>query len=264
MSLLRSKVCWHCTATRWPHRNGGNLQVAGQTATCLCIPQTGTNETSSPQLALTWHDPVQHMSFTASRNLNLLQRLSWFLHKSALLVFYCSYILLSFDYCDVVWGCCTKEEALSWECLQNFAAWATLHLHHWYSASSTRRELSLSSRQDFHLAQHSFKTVCGHHRPYLKCLLTPTSATHSHYTRQASTGSAHLPLPRTNFGIKAFSYCGAVMWNSLPSHAQNASTGIGAVLATARGTVVKYASVTLMTAEKSIYPLIRSVLPLSR
>ena len=40
----------------------------------------------------------------------------------------------------------------------------------------------------------------------------------------ASTGSAHLPLPRTNFGKKAFSYRGAAMWNSLPSHAHNTST----------------------------------------
>ena len=37
----------------------------------------------------------------------------------------------------------------------------------------------------------------------------------------ASTGSAHLPLPRTNFGKEAFSYRRAAMWNSLPSHARN-------------------------------------------
>ena len=176
---------------------------------------------------LTWHKHVQQVSSTVSRNLNLLRRLSWFLPKSALLVFYRSYILPSFDYCDVVWGCCTKEEALSLERLQNFAARAILRLRRWHSASSARRELSLptlSSRRDFHLAQHSFKAIRGHHPPYLKCLFTPTSATHSHHTRQASTGSAHLPLPRTNFGKKAFSYRGAAMWNSLPSHARNTST----------------------------------------
>ena len=61
---------------------------------------------------LTWHEHVQQVSSTVSRNLNLLRRLSWFPPKSALLVFYCSYILPFFDYCDVVRGCCTKEEAL--------------------------------------------------------------------------------------------------------------------------------------------------------
>ena len=81
-----------------------------------------------------------------------------------------------------------------------------------------------SSWRDFHLAQHSCKARHGHHPLYLKCLLTHTSASHGHHTRQASTGSAHLPLPRTNFGKKAFSYSGAAMWNSLPSHARNAST----------------------------------------
>ena len=51
---------------------------------------------------LTWHEHVQQVSSTVSRNLNLLWWLSWFPPKSALLVFYCFYILPSFDYCDVV------------------------------------------------------------------------------------------------------------------------------------------------------------------
>ena len=159
-----------------------------------------------------------------SRNLNLLRRLSWFLPKAALLVFYHSYILPSFHYCDVIWGCCTKEEVASLERLQNVAAQTILRQRRRYSAYSARRELSLStlsSRCDIHLAQHSFRGLLP---SYLHSLFTLTSATHGHCTMQASTASVHLPLPRTNFGKKPLSYRDAAIWNSLPTNARIAST----------------------------------------
>ena len=154
----------------------------------------------------------------------MLRRLSWFLPKAALLF---SYILPSFDYCDVVWGCCLNEEALLLERLQNFAARAILHQRRWQSASSARKELclsTLSSRRDFHLAQHSYRAIRGLYPPYLKCLFTLSSATHGHHTRLASTDSVNLPQPKTNFGNKAFICRGAALWNSLPSNAREVST----------------------------------------
>ena len=129
---------------------------------CVCINDT-----------LNWCEHVWLASSTVSRNLNLLRRLSWFVPKVALLVFYCSYILPSFNYCDVVWGYCIKDEAASLECLQNFAARTILRQCCSYSASSARRELSLStmsSRRD--LAQHSYKAIRGLHPRYLQSLFT--------------------------------------------------------------------------------------------
>ena len=105
----------------------------------------------------------------------------------------------------MVWGCCTKEEVTSLERLQNFAARTILHQCRRYSASSARRELSLStlsSRCDIHLAQHAFKAIRGLLPPYLPSLFTLTSATHGHCTRHASTVSVYYPLPRTNFREK--------------------------------------------------------------
>ena len=138
---------------------------------------------------LTWREHVQYVAATVSTNLNLLRCLSWFLPEAALLLFYRSYILPSFDYCDVVWGCCSNEEALLLERLQNFAARAILHQCRWQSASSARKQLSLSTLscwRDFHLAQHSCRAICGLHPPYLKCLFTLSTATHGHHTRLAS------------------------------------------------------------------------------
>ena len=119
-----------------------------------------------------------------------------------------------------MWGCCTKDEAASLERLQNFAAQPFFA-----SAAGIQRPLpgeSLASQPC--LAQHSHKAIHGLHPPYLQSLFTLTSASHGHCTRQASTASVHPPLPRTNFGGKAFSYHGAAIWNSLPTNVCIAST----------------------------------------
>ena len=61
---------------------------------------------------LTWSDHVNLVCTKVTQSLSLLRRLSWFLPQSLLLLYLKSYILPSFDYCDVVWSGCTKDEAL--------------------------------------------------------------------------------------------------------------------------------------------------------
>ena len=61
---------------------------------------------------LTWSDHVNLVCMKVTRSLSLLCHLSWFLPQSLLLLYLKSYILPSFDYCDVVWSGCTKGEAL--------------------------------------------------------------------------------------------------------------------------------------------------------
>ena len=60
---------------------------------------------------LTWGDHIAHISTKVSRSLNLLRRLSWFLPKSLLLLYFKSYVIPTFDYCDVAWSNCTTSEA---------------------------------------------------------------------------------------------------------------------------------------------------------
>ena len=60
---------------------------------------------------LTWSDHINMICSKVTRSLNLLRRLSWFLPHSLLLLYLKSYILPSFDYCDVVWSSCSQEES---------------------------------------------------------------------------------------------------------------------------------------------------------
>ena len=141
--------------------------------------------------------------------------------------FYQSYILPSFDYCDVVWNGCTTEEAATLERLQNYAARLIIHQRKGYCASAAKKQLGLaavSSCRAVHLAQQTAKSIRGGNPIYLKQLFTPSIDVHRHWTRHAVEVNVHLPLPRTNFGKKAFSYSGAAIWTSLPTEARKAST----------------------------------------
>ena len=145
---------------------------------------------------------------------NLLRHLSWFLFQP--LLYRKSYILPSFDYCNVVWSRCTKDKALRLETL-NFACRTVLHRHRDYSASAVRSGLGLSTlyaRRKLHLAQTMFKCLSSYSPPYLSQLFSSST---SHYsTRSSSTCQLNLPSSRTCFGQKSFSFAGASLWQSLP------------------------------------------------
>ena len=90
---------------------------------------------------LTWSDHIAHICTKVSRSLNLLRRPSWFLPKSLLLLYLKSYVILTFDYCYVVWSNCTNADAKCLETLFNYGCRLVLHKPHFYSASSARQEL---------------------------------------------------------------------------------------------------------------------------
>lgn len=171
--------------------------------------------------SLTWSDHIDMVCKKVSRSLNLLRRLSWFLPQPLLLLFLNSYILPSFDYCDIVWSGCTNQQAKHLETLLNFSCRTVLRKQKEYSACAARRELgltTLASRRKLHTAQMVFKCLSplSPSPPYLAQLLSPTT---SHYrTRASSFSQLNLPPVKTSFGQKAFSYLGTSVWRSLPDH----------------------------------------------
>ena len=62
-----------------------------------------------------------------------------------------------------------------------------------------------------------FKVINKLGPDYLAPLCTPASKVHKHDTWAAASGVLHLPRAVTNFGRKAFSFCGPKIWNSSPS-----------------------------------------------
>ena len=165
---------------------------------------------------LTWSDHVNMVCNKVARSLSLLRRLSWFLPQSLLLLYVKSYILPSFDYCDVVWSGCTKAEALRLQTLFNFACRIVLRRRRDYSASAARRQLglsTLSARRNLHLAQTMFKCLSFQSPPYLSQLF---SAPSTHYnTRSSSSSQLNLPTTRTSgrWGFVHITQCWGLVTN---------------------------------------------------
>ena len=175
---------------------------------------------------LSWDDHIQLITTKVTRNINLLRNLSWFLPRSALLKFYEAYILPTFDYCDVVWFCCTRTQTLKLERLQNYAGRVIPKEPRISSATSIRKKLgwtTLETRRNTHMATHIFKTLKNAAPSYLQTLLQPRKTT-GYHTRGAVCGNLLLPQPRTEAGKKAFSFSAPRLWNSLPDEAKGSTS----------------------------------------
>ena len=174
---------------------------------------------------LTWSNHVDYIIAKVSKNIHLMRRLSWFLPRSALMLFFNSYILPSFDYCDVIWHGCTKSDCDRLETIQNFAAKSILRKKSSSSSTAARETLGLSTlkrRRELHLSYHTFKSVKNLHPNYLSNLFTPLR--HCYNTRSSELNLLSIPRMRTSLGQRSFSFAGAKSWNSLPSEAQTASS----------------------------------------
>ena len=142
-----------------------------------------------------------------SCRLNLLRRLSWFLPRSLLLTYLKSYILPHFDYCDVVWSGCTQDESCHLESLLNFGCKIVLHRRRDSSSTAALQEIGLTTlRRKLHMAQCMFRSLSSQAPPYLSRLFSYVSCHHN--TRSSFTSKLNLPLVRSSFGRKAFSFAG--------------------------------------------------------
>ena len=190
----------------------GNLRLKVDDKTVECVRSfkflgVVVNDT------LTWADHIDMVCKKVSRGLNLLRRLSWFLPRPLLLLYLKSYILLHFDYCDVVWIGCTEAESLCLESLLSFACQTVLH--RCFAAHCELGLSTLSSRRKFHLAQTVFKCLYSPCPTYLSQLFpTPSS---SYHTRSSSSSQLDLPAARSSYVQRAFSFAGPSVCRSLPA-----------------------------------------------
>ena len=94
---------------------------------------------------------------------------------------------------------------------------AASYLKGYSSASAARSDLGLSthlSRRKRHLAQFVFKCLSSQSPSYLSQLFSTPSS--SYYIRSCSSNQLNLPVVKSSFGQKAFSFTGASLWRLLP------------------------------------------------
>ena len=131
-----------------------------------------------------------------------------------------------FDYCDSVWGSCTKALANKLQKLQNRAARILTHCNYDANADFLIQQLGwkkLHSQRSIHKAVMIYKSLDGLAPDYLSSKFLDRSSV-CNYSLRGTEGKLAVPMPHTNYMKNSFSYSGAVLWNSLPIELRQANS----------------------------------------
>ena len=133
-----------------------------------------------------------------------------------------------FDYCSVVWGNCAKTLSDKLQRLQNRALRVLTNTCYDADANQLLKELgwvdNLEFRRQKLKAEMVYKSLNGLAPNYLSSKFIQRSDVITAYNLRDSDGKLAISLPRTNYYKKSFGYSGAVLWNSLPSAARQATS----------------------------------------
>ena len=185
-----------------------------------------TQETSTKLLGVVIDDKLnwsQHITYLVSKlspKVSLLSRLKHTLSPALLNTVYKSIIQPLFDYCDTVWGDCSKSQQLILQRLQNRAARIiTGDFDYTHSVTSLIQNLGwtkLAERRQFHISTLMYKSLNEMAPNYLQSKFIKRNTVHSLNTRSSLNGDLHLPRPRTEKFKQSLSCKGPFSWNSLP------------------------------------------------
>ena len=165
---------------------------------------------------LSWSNHIDTLSNNISSAIGTLKRTWPFISEHTALQIYQALILPHFDYCSSVWGDCNLTFSNKLQKIQNRAAWAITRSSYDTSASFLLNRLNLDdliTRRQKLKAKLMFKTINVLTPEYLQNLLSTRS---TRYNLRDSDAKLELPMPRTNYGKRAFCYIRALLWNKLP------------------------------------------------
>ena len=170
---------------------------------------------------LTWDNQIKHISSKVSNGLRMLylaRKLTD--NQETLKTIYYSLVQPYFDYCDVVWGDCSKTRADKLQKLQNRAARIITRANYSIRSSDVLNILEwskLEERRKRHLLVTMFKVFNNTCPTYLRERFHRTSEIHD-YNLRGSDYDLHLPLPNPNFLKSSANYFNVFCHLTLKNH----------------------------------------------
>ena len=158
--------------------------------------------------------------------LGAIKRIRHLIPFNVLINVYDSLIQPHFDYCNVVWSNCGIGLSDKLQRLQNCAARILMsansdcNVDHLFLALGWRK---LKHQRQVSTAIMMYKTVHGMTPDYLTSKFVSRDEITSYRLRNTENKLV-LPLPRTNYLKKSFSYSGAKLWNSLSHDLRSADS----------------------------------------
>ena len=175
---------------------------------------------------LSWNVHVEKLCKKIASGVGALKRARSFVPYETLRSVYMSLVQPHFDYCDSVWGNCTKALANKLQKLQNRAARILTHSNYDANADFLIQQLGwkkLHSQRSIHKAVMIYKSLNGLAPDYLSAKFLDRSSV-CNYSLRDTEGKLAVPMPHTNYMKNSFSYSGAVLWNSLPIELRQANS----------------------------------------
>ena len=173
---------------------------------------------------LSWSCHIDEISRKIASGISALRRVRPFISTKIAVMIYKALILPHMDYCCQVWDGLSNHLSDKLQKLQNRAARVVTKSNY-----ETRTATLLDSLQwdALHTRRNKLKAILMYKSlnklapEYLKELFLPKR---SKYDLRDNEGKLVLPLPRTNYLKRAFSYSGADLWNKLPHEVRNAGS----------------------------------------
>ena len=175
---------------------------------------------------LSWNVHVEKLCKKIASGVGALKRARSFVPYETLRSVYMSLVQPHFDYCDSVWGNCTKALANKLQKLQNRAARILTHSNYDANADFLIQQLGwkkLHSQRSIHMGVMIYKSLNGLAPDYLSAKFLDRSSV-CNYSLRDTEGKLAVPMPHTNYMKNSFSYSGAVLWNSLPIELRQANS----------------------------------------
>ena len=167
---------------------------------------------------LSWECHINEISKKIASGISAIKRIRYFLPFEILLNVYNSLVQPHFDYCNVVWGNCSKNLSSKLQKLQNRAARVLTFSNYDCSTSELFQNLKWSKlvhQREVSKAIMMHSIVNNTAPEYLtsrfvrRCDLTSYNLRDNEY-------KLAVPQPRTEFYKRSLSYSGSVLWNGLP------------------------------------------------
>ncbi|XP_048580104.1 uncharacterized protein LOC116603374 isoform X1 [Nematostella vectensis] len=175
---------------------------------------------------LNWDQHIDSLAKKVSSGIGAMKRISEFANQNTLVSIYNAIIQPHLNYCSEVWDTLGQCNTIRLQKLQNRAARVITNRSNDTPATEALAELgwqNLETQRAKTKAKQMFKVL---HDMAPNCLtdLFSLKKNITNYNLRGSSTSLQLPLPKTEFMKKSFSYDGAKLWNSLPEASRDCTS----------------------------------------
>ena len=168
---------------------------------------------------LNWEKQINNVKKKSLNTMRSLHRVNHLLPLKEKINLYNSLLTPQFDYADIIWGGCSKQNSNKLQIVQNFAAKSITGNKKYDSATASLKKLkflTLQQRRTIHEAKFAHKSILQQNPKNINSDFQQFQPTSN--TRFSKRGKLNLPKHKTSKYENSPLYRSIKSWNSIPDH----------------------------------------------